>query len=536
MIRRLARPFVALLLLLGSIGSADPAGALCMLSNPSFEIDGGGAPVFGGWEQFGIVGVTGPAGHGQQAARLEGPSWGSWAVSAYWQRLDGQPGESWEVTGLVRHASGMPLTHDSKALVNVEWRDAAGAMIDYQSHAAAASGSPTDTYLEFDFVSDPAPAGTASIHVLLGLLQDPSGSIAEVLFDRVACHSLSSPTMDELQWNDFPGGRVLEFAERSWRVKGPGWYGPGPNSFADDETSVWVDGAGDLHLTIMNRGGSWYSTEVVLEDAMGYGDYIFTTRGRLDLLDPHAVLGLFLWQYPPCWDEEQIWWNPANEIDVEFSRWGDPGREIAQFVVQPWDWPSNMNRFDVTYAPGELASHAFRWLPDRVEFRSWRGGPHDETPETLVHAWTYTGVHVPRPEQPRVHMNLWRVTANPAADQEVVMDDFRFIPQGSTAAGEGPGGALPRPVARLLAPGPNPFNPSTSLRYELFRNAHVEVAVHDIAGRRLRVLVDGYLEAGSHAVNWDGRDARGHALASGVYLCSLRAEGLRATRRVVLIK
>ena len=95
-----------------------------------------------------------------------------------------------------------------------------------------------------------------------------------------------------------------------------------------------------------------------------------------------AVLGLFLWEYGPCWDDAYTAWNAFNEVDIEYSRWGWSGNEIGQFVAQPWDRPGNLDRFDATFGADELASHAFRWLPDRLEFRSWRGGP--DVPRTLV--------------------------------------------------------------------------------------------------------------------------------------------------------
>ncbi len=144
---------------------------------------------------------------------------------------------------------------------------------------------------------------------------------------------------------------------------------------------MWVDESGQLHLTIKEINNIWYSTEVVLEEALGYGDYIFTTRGSLNQLDAQAVLGLFLWQYGACWEPDNVWWNPYNEIDIEFSRWGNPSNEIGQFVAQPWDWVGNINRFDAEFAENEISSHGFNWYPDRIEFRSWRGDAQDESTE-----------------------------------------------------------------------------------------------------------------------------------------------------------
>ena len=230
-----------------------------------------------------------------------------------------------------------------------------------------------------------------------------------------------------------------------------------------------MDAQGRLHLTIRNVGGTWWSTELTLEQPLGYGDYVFATTGRLDELDPSVVLGMFLWQYAPCYEPGNGWWNPYNEIDVEFSRWGDPARDVAQFVVQPYDFPGNLERFDVTFSEGELTSHAFNWLPDRIEYRSWRGGPGDESTGELIRTWTYTGPQIPRPEQPRVHINLWQFDGAPAAPQEVVLDTFTFTSADSVAVPApeiGPAGA---PAATLSGVWPNPFRPPVTIRCSLAR-------------------------------------------------------------------
>ncbi|MBD3337353.1 MAG: hypothetical protein GF355_17710, partial [Candidatus Eisenbacteria bacterium] len=346
------------------------------------------------------------------------------------------------------------------------------------------------------------------------------------------------PTIDEQQWSDFPGGRTLGFAGRTWRVKGPGYYGPGPNVFCDEPDCVWVDGEGRLHLTLADRDGTWSSTEVALEDTLGYGDYIVTTIGRLDLIDPQAVLGIFLWQYGPCWGEEFLWWNPYNEIDIEYSRWGNPGEEIGQFVAQPYDYPGNLERFDAAFVEGESVSHAMRWLSDRVEFRVWRGGAADESPETMIHAWTYEGPHIPRPEQPRLHLNLWKLAGgDPAAGQEVVFQDFMFVPASGAADTGRPVGEMSATSAgRLLPARPNPFGPRTRIQFELIRTASVELGIFSADGRLVRTLVESVLEPGRHGVIWDGQDHSRRPVGSGVYLIRLNAAGFTDTRRVTLIR
>ncbi len=509
----------------------------CILSNPSFEISGSGSATFGGWNQFGVVGSVTEASHGALAARVSGPNYGGWDVSGYWQRQDCEPGEQWEATGYVQHPSGKPLTGQSIALVNIEWRDAAGDLIDYDSFTVADSSSPMDEYIDFTVLSEPAPEGTAATIFLLAVLQSPSDPSPDVYFDQVTFYSTSPPTIDDLQWNDFPSGRNLAFGGHTWRIKGPGVYGPGNNFFCDAADCVWVDGSGRLHLKLQYRGGIWASTEVATQESLGYGDYILTTVGRLDQIDPQAVLGIFLWEYGTCWDYAYLWWNAFNEIDIEYSRWGSPDNAIAQFVAQPYDYSGNIHRFDAAFSEGEVTSHAMRWLADRVEYRVWRGGPDDESTANLIESWTYTGPHIPRPEQPRMHLNLWKLEGTPAADQEVIFQDFVFVPAGGTTHVDGSDGGLPAaPPGRLYPAAPNPFNPQTTVRFDLVRDGFAELAVYDLDGRLLRTLASGYHTTGEHHATWNGRDDEGRSLASGVYLFVLRGSDFVETQRVALIK
>lgn len=527
---RSTTPVAPILLALGMLLAGVNAHAQCILANPSFELGSGG------WNQFGNVGTVSEAVHGASAARVTGLNLGGWDVSGYWQQMDSEPGEQWEVTVHVQNSAANPLGSQSSAIVNVEWWGSSG-MITYESHAAANGSTPTGAYEELSFISGPAPSETVAARLLLGVLQAPADPRPDVYYDQITFYSLSSPTMDEMQWGDFPGGRTIDFAGLTWRVKGPGYYGPGPNTFSDATSAVWVDANGGLHLTIKYSGGLWRSTEVTLEETLGYGDYIFTTKGRLDLLDPQAVLGIFLWQYGPCWDEGYLWWNPYNEIDIEFSRWGDAGRDLAQFVAQPYDYAGNISRFDVSFSEDEISSHAFRWMADRVEYRSWRGGPNDEAPENIISSWTYTGPHIPRPEQPRVHLNLWQYDDHPATEQEVIFTDFTFVPEGWTSVPEEPEEPqLSDRPARLFPARPNPFNPTTTIGYALRQDADVTMDVFDVAGRRVRRLVNGFFPAGDHEAVWDGLDDRGRSVASGVYLYRLQAGDAEETGRMVLIK
>ena len=83
---------------------------------------------------------------------------------------------------------------------------------------------------------------------------------------------------------------------------------------------------------------------------------------------------------------------------------------------------------------------------------------------------------------------------------------------------------------------PNPFNPSTEIRFELARRGRARLAVYDPSGRHVRDLVDGILGAGHAHATWDGTDGAGRAVASGIYFCRLTSGGQSAVQRLVLLR
>jgi hypothetical protein len=83
---------------------------------------------------------------------------------------------------------------------------------------------------------------------------------------------------------------------------------------------------------------------------------------------------------------------------------------------------------------------------------------------------------------------------------------------------------------------PNPFNPRTRIDYRIDRTRPVHLAVYDISGRVVRVLVDRNMHAGVYTETWDGRDTRGREVASGVYFYRLRAGTITLSRKATLLK
>ena len=89
---------------------------------------------------------------------------------------------------------------------------------------------------------------------------------------------------------------------------------------------------------------------------------------------------------------------------------------------------------------------------------------------------------------------------------------------------------------RLYPNAPNPFNPVTTLHYSLPRKADMELSIYNALGQRVRHILKKDCNAGHHTVLWDGTDNSGMRLASGIYICQLKAVDKVATRKMILIK
>ena len=113
-----------------------------------------------------------------------------------------------------------------------------------------------------------------------------------------------------------------------------------------------------------------------------------------------------------------------------------------------------------------------------------------------------------------------------SGDSILVINDLTPVAEGEAAPAS----------LRLLGNTPNPFNPSTLIRFELPEAGAWTVAIFDVRGRRVRELQAGWLTAGGHALRWDGSDDAGETMGSGVYL--LRVSGPAGSRsgKLVLLK
>jgi hypothetical protein len=89
---------------------------------------------------------------------------------------------------------------------------------------------------------------------------------------------------------------------------------------------------------------------------------------------------------------------------------------------------------------------------------------------------------------------------------------------------------------QLLPVFPNPFNPVTTIRYQLPTASNIRMTVFDILGREVNVLLHEHKNAGTHALQWNGTNRFGQTVSSGAYFLMMEALNFNQIQKVILIK
>lgn len=316
-----------------------------------------------------------------------------------------------------------------------------------------------------------------------------------------------------------PATRTIHFAGCHWNVKS-GYWGPGPNHFSDSAESVWVDDQGRLHLKIRQIGSTWYCVEVYTTQFTSYGEHRFLVDGRIDLLDRNIVLGLFTYS------------SDASEIDIEFSRWGDPNyAQVGSFTVQPWTTAGNCERF-ICHLDSAQTTHYFNWQPDSVTFASMHGHYLGDppAPNYYIHRWTYQGKDTPRNSHNlRTHINYWLNRGDRPLDIRTLEVIITHVVQPLSQSV--PNDDQPPRKFKLLQNYPNPFAGSTTIHYWLPHPEPVLIAIFNLSGQRVRTIADNYQAAANHQIDFNAEN-----LPAGIYFYRIQGATFSQTQKMILIR
>lgn len=183
-------------------------------------------------------------------------------------------------------------------------------------------------------------------------------------------------------------GDVVYFSGYTWDVKHNEYaVGPGPNYFSRFYEDIYIDENGYLHMRIAEHDGKWYSTEIVGRDTLGYGKYTWVMQADLENIPENITVGLF------TWDNELFFAEANSEVDIEFSKWGNPDLATTlHYSVQPVAFgPTYPERTHNAFTePGDLVgvtTHVFTWTDTLIEWRSYKGDFTDPLNETAY--WSF---------------------------------------------------------------------------------------------------------------------------------------------------
>ena len=215
-------------------------------------------------------------------------------------------------------------------------------------------------------------------------------------------------------------------------------------------------------------------------------------------------------------------------LSVDFSAtWDVPvPAELASFAGQIAGDDDILLTWGVASQTNNLGWEVFRSL-DNVEFEKASGLIAGDGTTDAYRSYEFMDAEAPAAEV--VYYYLRQIDLDGSASRTNIIQ-VSFAP---TAVQQG---VLPT-VSALGQNYPNPFNPETTIQFDLSDGSAVTLTVFDATGQVVRTLMDGeFRSAGSYSFVWDGRNAAGHRVSSGVYMYELRAGDFRSMRKMTLVQ
>ena len=229
----------------------------------------------------------------------------------------------------------------------------------------------------------------------------------------------------------------IDWKGYTWSVTNGGMAGVAAGSTAN----VSVDSNGYLHLQIRKNGDTWTAAEMFTTTRIGFGTYQWQIDGPIDTLDKNVVLGLF--PYGPA---AGIGADGTNEIDIEYSRWGQESGPNGDWTNYPASGTTvGELSYSFSLAGSTLSTSRFIWTSSSIEDFLLSGFEPVSSTKSLLKTWKYAPnnakTNIPQQALP-LGMNLWcYAIPSDGKNVEIVVRDFQFVPEGSSSGGAGSGGS-----------------------------------------------------------------------------------------------
>lgn len=295
-------------------------------------------------------------------------------------------------------------------------------------------------------------------------------------------------------------------------------------NLSNPEMLIWDDLIIKISEDIRNNDSE---TVIMIESGFGSPDYFSQLRPLDYSFDkiiycfhfyaPHEFTHQTLYNYSTPYNYPSL----INGIKWNKEKLREKMKSVIDF----------QNKYRVPIFVGEFS--AIRWAPDSSAYKYLRDCI--EIFEEMNWDWGY---HAFR------EWHGWSVEhgndkddftkASSTTDRELLLKQYYSLNKKDVAVPEKNNDNLPK---FNLAPNyPNPFNPSTTIEFNLVENSEIELSLFDINGRKITELKKGVLAKGTHKVVWKGTNYEGKKVASGIYFYRLISCGTNITRHMILMK
>lgn len=207
-----------------------------------------------------------------------------------------------------------------------------------------------------------------------------------------------------------PSISSIQFSGYDWPVK----QGGKNNNFAYTTDAVFLDSDGNLNLQVLKVGDTWKSTEVALNQSLGYGVYEFEVKTSAVSLDTNLVSSSMLYA------------DDLQSMDVQLSKWHDSSAAAAaSFGVQPTDVTGNLYPFQPVADGQDFVKYRINWSKEKVLFEAL-------LKDTLIASFSYSGKYNFAPGNETVVLKHWLHNSTMPADQHqhsMVIKSFKFTAQ-----------------------------------------------------------------------------------------------------------
>jgi predicted GH43/DUF377 family glycosyl hydrolase len=201
--------------------------------------------------------------------------------------------------------------------------------------------------------------------------------------------------------------------------------------------------------------------------------------------------------------------NPVLDVGTA-GEWDAGGLSLPRVV-------HTGSKYEMWYSADNNIGYA--WSDDRISWTKYENNPVLSTVAGTWEADALSGGTVMKEDST---YRMWYYGRSGTGAEMAGQIGYATAPHDPTVAIEESPVGLPSMV-HLHDAYPNPFNPVTTLRYDLTQGSHLSLIVYDLSGREVARLVESYMGPGFHQVQWGGRNDSGQLVPSGIYIARLRS-------------